>query len=114
MDWGSIFAAVMASGVVTAGITVLASRRKVRADTVQVIQDTASGLIQDLRQEVERQRGDVERVRAELDEVKRENSDLRCWAERLVTQVIELGGVAVAFEPSKAITVPVPKNKRLK
>lgn len=121
MDWLSIVVTALSSSALTGIIAGLVNRNKLRADTVQVIQDTASDLIKDVREQAEwaqreavKAREEYKAVLGELEKVRQENADLRCWAERLVTQVTDLGGVPAAFEPTPPQKYKEPVTKQRK
>ena len=71
--------------------TVKAGRRKLDAEADALVVDAALEIVQERNAE-------IAQVKAEVAEVRDEVAALRRWAEVLVDQVRELGGIPVPFE----------------
>ena len=115
MDTGAIIltiaGAILGGGTVGAIITAVVNRRKTKAeagateaDTNEQIRQTVMSLIAPLN---ERIRG----LECELRNVRAENAAYRRWAEALVNQVKQLGGVPVPYHPPEPDTTPtIPRT----
>ncbi len=74
--WGALIAAVLSSGLLTAVANNVWSRRRNRADTAAVLNETALELVVPLKEEIKELRGEVKVYRQQVGVLERRNREV--------------------------------------
>lgn len=77
------------------------NRPKIEAEAKQIMGQTYSDLIEQLRAEVTKNREHIDKLRTDLDYERKRNYALEQWSKALTAQVIELGKVPVMYSDFK-------------
>jgi hypothetical protein len=96
-----ITAAIGAATIAGAYLAARLSRPKIEAEAKQIMGEAYTGLINDLRVEVDRNKARLEAISIELEYERKRNYQLEVWSKVLSAQVIELGGVPVLYSDYK-------------
>lgn len=102
---GNYVPVLVAAGVsiVTALVTVLASRPKVRADVTKTLTDISLSLVEPQAARIDVLQTKVAELTCDIKKLYEENRSLHKWSQLLFSQVIEHGGDPISFDRSEQL-----------